>query len=243
MTRRKYNFPHAVLVRSAGLLKAALEDAAYKPALEERLDPGFAAAFTARLTALGVKTGEQSSLTGDISSLTGEQRERFEDVERLSAGARRSAKLAFNGQATILREEFQVGVNDSKSLAAELQRARKTHAAAVKYAAELKTKGWIARDTEALDAAITALGGKDIEQEQSLDERLGFTSEKVEQANAIYHDCLVIQNAARLEYPSAIPANITARARFLLDEFPPRDRSEPDGGTQGGAPPPAPPAS
>ena len=42
-----------------------------------------------------------------------------------------------------------------------------------------------------------------------------------------------------LQYPCGTDAagnakNITERARFLLNEFPPRDREKPDGGTQGG---------
>ncbi len=71
---------------------------------------------------------------------------------------------------------------------------------------------------------------------------------KIIAANALYEDCLTLQNAARLQYPAKIDTtgnaqNVTERARFLLEEFPPRDRSQPDGGTQGGDPPPAPPAA
>lgn len=74
-----------------------------------------------------------------------------------------------------------------------------------------------------------------------------MTNEKIITASDLYHDCLVVQNAARLEYPggkdtTGSARNVSARARFLLDEFPPRDRSAPDGGTQGGTaqPPPSP---
>jgi hypothetical protein len=63
-------------------------------------------------------------------------------------------------------------------------------------------------------------------------------------ANALYADCLTIQNAARLQYPAGTDAagnakNITERARFLLEEFPPRDREKPDGGTQPSDTPPS----
>ena len=64
-------------------------------------------------------------------------------------------------------------------------------------------------------------------------------------ANALRADCLIIQNAARFQYPAGTDAagnarNVSERAHFLLAEFPPRDRSQPDGGTQGGNPLPAP---
>ncbi len=245
-TRPKFRFPLATLTHSAGLLGGALADAAYTAAMDARLDAGFAAAFDARVAAVTGKATAQSGQTGDISGLTGERREKFEEMERLTAGARRSAKLAFPGQDTVLRAEFQVGVADSKSLEAELGHATKTHAATLKYATELKAKGWIAADSTLLGTTIEALGGKDIEKEEAVDDRLGLTNEKVIAANALYHDCLTIQNAARLQYPGGKDAagnarNVTERARFLLDEFPPRDRSEPDGGTQGETtPPPAP---
>jgi hypothetical protein len=245
-TRRKFTFPIATLSRSARLLHGAITDDAYKIAMDERLGPDFAAAFDGKIHALFGKTAEQGSQTGDISSLTFQQQKDFKEMERLTAGARRSAKLAFPGQDTLLRAEFQVGIHEPQSLEAEIERARKTHAAALKYATELKAKGWIAADTTLLGTTIAALDGIGTEQDEALDERLGLTNEKIIQANALYHDCLTIQNAARLQYPANTDAtgsaqNVTARARFLLDEFPPRDRSEPDGVTQNGTIPPAPP--
>ncbi len=113
--------------------------------------------------------------------------------------------------------------------------ARVTHAATLKYATDLQTKGWIPSGTTAL-AALAEVG---TEQEQASDDRLGLTNEKIIAANALYAYCLTIQNAARLQYPAGNPKNITEHARFLLEEFPPRDREKPDGGTQDPTPLPA----
>jgi hypothetical protein len=205
-----------------------------------RLGEGFDTTFATQIDAIPGKSKKQSDQTVAVADLTDEQREHFQEVERLTAGARRTAKLAFPGETTRLREEFKVGIDTPKDLASELSRATAIQLACVKYATQLAAKGFIAADTTALDTAIKALDGVDVEQEATLDDRLDLTGEKTDAANALYHACLVIQNAARLQYPAKKDGtNATARARFLLDEFPPRDRIEPDGGTQGGATPAA----
>jgi hypothetical protein len=43
--------------------------------------------------------------------------------------------------------------------------------------------------------------------------------------------------AARLQHPAGNAKNVTARASFLLEEYPTRDREKTDGGTQGPNPP------
>jgi hypothetical protein len=238
-TRRKFSFPVATLIRSADFLGKALTDPAYQAAMSARLPAPFIADFSGKITALTGGATAQSSQTGDLSQLTVQQQEDFHEMERLTAGARRSARLAFPGQDTLLSAEFQVGEAGSRSLSATIARARLTHAAALKHASALQAQGWIAADTTALGTAIAALAAVGNQQEQASDERLGLTNEKIMAANALYADCLTIQNAARLAYPARTDAagnakHITERARFLLEEFPPRDRSLPDGGTQGG---------
>ncbi len=244
-TTRKFNFSLATLLTSADLLGDALTDPDYQAAMTARLGEPFVTAFPGKITAVTGGAAAQSSQTGDLSQLTAQQQEDFREMERLASGARRTARLALPGQDTVLSAEFQVGEAGSKSLSATIARARLTHAAALKYATELQAKGWIPADTTALGTAIESLAGVDGEQEEAFDDRLGLTNEKTIAANALYADCLAIQNAARLQYPSGTDSagnarNITERARFLLDEFPPRDRSQPDGGTQGGDTPPTP---
>jgi hypothetical protein len=122
-TRRKFNFPLAILIRDAGLLGTALADPAYQSAMEARLGAPFIAAFPGRISAVTGGAAAQSSQTGDLSSLTADQQEAFAEMERLAAGARRSARLAFPGQETILAAEFQVGEAGSKALAAVIARS------------------------------------------------------------------------------------------------------------------------
>ena len=245
-TRRKFNFSVATLTHSAELLGSATTDPAYQVAMEERLGAEFVGNFPEKITAVTGKSAAQSSQTGDISNLTLQQQMDYKEMERLTAGCRRSARLAFTGHNTLLSAEFQVGGGNIKAISAVIARARLTHAASTKYAADLAAKGWIDKDNTALGAAIDKLKDVGTEHEEASDERLGLTDAKIIQANALYHDCLVIQNAARLEYPTGKDAtgnarNLTERARFLLDEFPPRDKSQPDGGAPSElTPPPAP---
>jgi hypothetical protein len=235
-TRRKFTFPLATLIRSAELLRDALTDSAYQEAMTVRLGEQFIADFPSKITAVTGKATAQSGQKGDLSQLTAAQQADFKEMERLAAAARRSARQAFPGQDTLLSAEFQVGVIDSQSLSATIARARLTHAAAIKHVAALKTQGWIPADATALLNAINGLAGIDSEQEQAKDESEGLTNEKTIAANTLYADCLAIQNAARLQYPGGTDSkgnekNITERARFLLNEFPPRDREKPDGET------------
>jgi hypothetical protein len=249
MIPRKFNFPFSVLTAAASRLHAALIEADYATAMGARLDdvpPGpdsiFADRFKKQIALIDEGGVKQSSQTGDVGTLTQAQKALFEELERLTAGARRSARIAFPDDATKLRSEFQVGIDEPKDLDSELGRARKILAACRKYAIDLRKAGWIATDTDALAEVIDQLGGKSVSQDVALDERLDLTEAKIIAANDVYAACLRVQNAARLQYPSTKKGTATARARFLLDEFPPRDRSEPSGGTQPPSGPTQPPA-
>jgi hypothetical protein len=241
-TRRKFNFPLSTLTSAADSLSKALVDPAYQTSMTQRLGADFITVFPQKITRLAGGSAAQSSQTGELSNLTTQQQEAFIEMERLAAGARRSARLAFPGQDTVLSAEFQVGEAESKSISATIARAHLTHTATLKYASQLQAKGWLPDDTTALAAAIATLGNIAPQQDQAGDDRMGLTNDKIIIANDLYTDCLAIQNAARLQYPAKTDAagnvqNVTPRARFLLDEFPPRDREKPDGGTQ---PPPVP---
>lgn len=144
-------------------------------------------------------------------------------------------------------------IDEPRDLESQLYRARSILTHCRSRAVALKGKGWLAKDTTLLEGVIGRLGGNDDEQNKVLKEGPGITEETVVAANQLYDDCLAVQNAARLEYPSTAarkdPAKAgfieTARRRFLLEEFPPRDRSNPDGGTggTGGGPAPSGPAT
>jgi hypothetical protein len=133
----------------------------------------------------------------------------------------------------VLREEFQVGVHDPQGLGDEVKRAGLILAAANKYATQLGEHGWMATDATALETAIGALSGVDLAQEASKAKGPGMTAVSNADANKLYRNCLSIQNAARLQYPSTQSGNETPRALFLIGEFPPHG-----GGDSGGETPP-----
>ena len=112
-------------------------------------------------------------------------------------------------------------------------------AAARKYAAELRPTGWLPADADALEAALASLSGVAFDQDEALADRVQFTAELTRAANTLYDLCLNIQNAANLHYPDK-PGNEAARTRFKIDTFPPRDRSQPEGGEQPPQNPPGP---
>lgn len=237
--KRKFSFALSVLLRAADGFEDALEDTDYAAAMQDRLGDDTATpplvyltAFTAAIAAVRAEVANQSGKTGDAGDLTIDQRAAFGEVERLSAGARRSARLAFPGDDVKLRSEFQVGILEPNDLGSILGRADKTLTAARKYAADLKKKGWKPADATALEAALGLLSGVALDQDEALADRAMMTAALTRKANALYDDCLAVQNAARLEYPSTVAGTEAARARFQLDTFPPRDRSQPDGGTQ-----------
>ncbi len=200
----------------------------------------FTTRFLAQIALVGGKEIEQSSTTGDIGHLTQEQKDALKEVIRLGAGARRSAKLAFPNDTTLLHSEFQVGKHgaaDSDAMEDIKTRTNLIIAACEKYAGALKKKGFLPKDAVELETNLGILTGKGLAQGKTLDTRLGLTAEKINEANTLYDMTLTVQNAARLQYPSTKPGNETARARFLLDEYPPRDKSDPAGGTQTPVPP------
>ena len=235
--KRKFTFPLSTLLHAADSLNDALGDTDYAPSMVTRLDDPtttppsiFRTVLETALAAVRTQVQKQGGKTGDAGDLTVEQRAAFAEVERLTAGARRSARQAFPGDQVKLHSEFQVGITEPQDLASQLERAQKTLDASVKYAADLKKEGWLPADATALGTALSALSGLALDQDEALADRAQFTADLTRAANALYKLCLSTQNAARLQYPStaSTPGVEGARARFLLETFPPRDRSQPD---------------
>jgi hypothetical protein len=230
--KRKFSFPLSTLLHAAGGLNDALGDLDYAAAMAERLDDAsstppviFRTLFETALAAVHAQVENQGSKTGDAGSLTAEQEAAFAEVERLTAAARRSARQAFPADDVKLRSEFQVGINSPYDQASIIARAGKTHSAAVKYAADLRKQGWLPADATALATALASLTGVANDQDEALADRVQFTAELTRAANTLYKLCQACQNAARLQYPDTQPGTEAARVRFLLDTFPPRDRS------------------
>ena len=230
MVKRKFHFPLSVL-----------SGAVFATAMADRLNADtdtatnrFATRFAAKTAALDTGDSSQRSKPGQAGSLTRGQNADFAEMEHPLAGTRGSARLAFPGDNVKLHNEFQVGQRDPDTLDAELERSRivLNFCLLPEYVAPLKVQSWLPKDTSALNAAIEKFSGSTLAKDDALGDRIGLTSEKTVAANAVYEDALRIQNAVRLEYPANKPGTEAARARFLLEEFPPRDRSEPSGGTQ-----------
>ncbi len=235
MIKRAFSFPISTLVLEAGRLKGALADTTVGPAVVTRLPQNFAAQFAAQITLVEDGAKNQSDAAGDIGNLTQQEQAAFLEMNRLVGSARNSAALAFGHRDARLRAEFQVGINQPQALASEIERAGKVHAACVKYATELAQRGWLATDATALLAAIAQLGNVNTAQNATGDDKIGITATRLRDANALYKMCLTIQNAAELSYPKTqigqTPGIETARARFLLGEFPPHQPKKQTSGT------------
>ena len=238
---RNFHFPISTLTRDAQRLLGALTDSTVGPLVTARLTSDFAVTFEAQITLVTTGNAKKSGAIGAIGELTQEQVEALPDLERLMAGARRTAALTFPKNDARLHSEFQVGIHEPQDFASELARAELILAACKTHAAALAEEGWSATDTTLLEQTIALLGGGDLDQEAAKDKKLGITSARNTAANLLYKYCLRTQNAARLAYPSTLSGKADgleeARARYLLDEFPPR------GGASAGdapTPPPAP---
>jgi hypothetical protein len=135
--------------------------------------------------------------------------------------------------------EFSVGAQDqSHDLDHELQFANTIFKGCGTYTAQMAAQGWTADDATALSAAITTLEGDPTVRDTTGDTKKRITSSRNSAANNLHRMCLTEQNAARLAYPVTQTGKVAgateARARFLLDEFPPRN------GTAAPTPAPAP---
>lgn len=241
--KRLFNFPLSVLLTESGKLHTTLAEPGYTTALTPRLGAAAAVDFEIAIQLVNQEILAQSGQKGASGTLTEEQNDALFDMRRLTAGARRSASLALKGQTVVQHEEFQIGQGeDDSSLGAEVLRARKTHAASVKYATELQTQAWIPADATALGLAVGILEQASLDQSAALADGVEFTANVTNAANALYLFSMRVQNAVRLQYPlprpgAVIPSEIVgARTSFLLESFPPRDRSTPDGSVSPTAP-------
>ncbi len=245
--RRAFSPSFGSLHRDARRLLQALNDSTIGAPVVARLPATFVADFTAQLALVAQLGSDQSHATGTAGVLTQAQRQALADYVRLASSARRSAKLAFPGQNTLLRSEFMVGEPVSKSLASTLAGARCLAAACQKHADDLAPHGWHPADAVALQAAVDALAGADVDQGTATDVRQGVTAQRVTAANALYQQCLVVQNGARIVYPlrgtDADAAVVEARARFLIGEFPTHSSASPNPAPVTAAAPASPPAT
>ena len=182
MATRKFSFPLSVLLGSSRRLYDALTDPDYATAMAERLNgptdmptDNFATRFEAKIAAFSTGQSTQNAQTGAAGTLTKEQKADLLEMERLVAGARRSARLAFPDDPVKLHSEFQVGITDPATLDAELERAGiiVTSCQDADNAVALKAQGWTAADTTLLNAAVGKFSGTALERDEAFDDRIG----------------------------------------------------------------------
>jgi hypothetical protein len=218
----RFKFPLSLLTQEADTILTAAE--AHGAQINARLPAGFITDQRTLVTT--VQDGATSPETGAAATgeLTASQNEALRALNELVGQAKDSAKRAFKDHDVKLRSAFQVGINDPKDLASVLQRARivRDSCALAENATALATKGWVGADTTALTAAIDALDNTDDTQESSKLQKSGATDTRNTAANELYEGLLTIQNAADIQWPERVTANVNVRAEFRLGEFPPK---------------------
>ncbi len=226
----KFHFPIATLLREGDLIVTAAEN--YSD-VDERLPAGLTAATRALIGTVTTDVNAMKNQKGGIGGLTDAQNADLATLNKWIGRAKQTATLAFKGQTVKLHEQFQVGVADHFDLASIVSRANIILANVQDTAnlAALKLKGWLDADTTAFAAAITALAGADTGQEGGISLGLDATGVRNHDANALYDNLQILQNAADLEFPGDVPANTGVRAAFRMDVYPPR-------GSHGGTPTP-----
>jgi hypothetical protein len=233
-----FNFPLPLLLQEADTIVTAAET---NPAINPRLPANYVTDTRPLIQQTSDLDAAQKGQAANAGTLTLQQEADLKTLNAAITSLRTTAKKVFKGNPVKLRDEFQVGINSPRDLASILQRARIMLAAAQNpaNALVLATKGWIAADTTAFDAAITALDTDDDQQGNALIDAAGGTGTRNHTANDLYERVEAIQNAANLQWPASVPANSVIRAKFRLGLFPPPHTP---GSSDTPPTPPAPPA-
>ena len=237
MSDRKFKCTMVALLGAGDTITGAALDAAYAPPLNLRLKPPYLADTVTLIADIRDKHGKRAGQQGDFGTLSLAEQKLIKALLALMSQTRETAKRAFKGNNVKLHDQFCVGKSD-KTVNGILGNARIISASAktTDNATALAAKGWLAADTQNLDAAIAAAVAGLQSQQPGKSEELGQTAFLVSESNDLYDRLLDIQNAADLQWPANDPSNVTVRAKFMLDTFP-FDR-----GTTTPPTPPTPPA-
>jgi hypothetical protein len=226
LVKRSFGFPIGTLIRDAQRLLGALNDSTVASPIVDYLTPTFVGELDNQIALVTKLSTDQSGAVGSAIKLTSSQADAQTDFVRLAAAARRAAKFAFANDDALLRSEFQVGLSGPRDIPTRLDRGRKLLAACRTYATELAARGFSTANADRLEQALTTLQTGDSTHEAAKDGKQGLTAQCRAAANQLYQQCVTVQHAARVAYAGASapgnPTAVEARARFLLDEFPPR---------------------
>jgi len=226
------HIPAPVIIHNGTLIVAATLK---YPLVAARLPAGYPAETTTIIGKITDDITGQHQAKGETSNLTAAQQANFDSLLRYLSQARKTAKLAFNGQTVKLHQEFLMGVH-THGLADVLSQAD-TILASVQLAANLpalKLRGWTDADTAAFVAVRGTFPKSSNDQHSGQSDGQKATGAKATDAAEAYEHILTIQNAADIELPAINPANAPARTEFRLGLFPPPRHTPP-------TPPPVPP--
>jgi hypothetical protein len=228
--------PVPIIAHNGNLIVAA---ALKYPKVAARLPDGYLTETTTILGKLPADITGQRHAKGETSQLTAAQQASFDSLMHYISQARKTARLAFDGQTVKLHQEFLMGVH-THGLATVLSQAD-TIIASVQLAVNLpvlKLKGWTDADTAAFIAVRGTFPDSTTVQKSGQSDGVKATAAITADATLAYERLLTIQNAANLEFPATNPANAPQRTEFRLGIFPPTHHTPP-------APPvpPTPPAT
>jgi hypothetical protein len=231
------HFPVAILIHNGELITAA---AAANAPIASRLPANYIADTKTALGKLTSDLTSQKNAKGELGPLNQAQRANLNTLQHYMNLARKTARLAFPGQAVKLHQEFQVGVNGQHDVGSFLARAD-IILASLQNPANLdaiKLRGWADADTTAFAAARQSLGNISATQQSAKGGAKATTGQKEADAADLYVRLLTIQNAADLQWPATDPANAGLRDAFCLNTFPPTQNH--GNGQQPPAPAPTP---
>ena len=243
-----FHFPISTLEKESDLILTAAEGDTYAAALADRLDAGLVAsgrtlwntlfkpqdAGTPPAEPTAGSSAAQKEAHSDIGTYTQEQKDALAAYRPLAHQAREAGKTAFKGNNVKLHDEFRVGVDPGSKIDKIVSEGRLLLAGVRNPAntAALKSKaGYIAKDSDALEATLSRLAGTETNQEDAKGKAKGATDVRRANLNQLYDTVITIQSAAENEFPN----DRQARTAFRLGIFPPKEKGG-DGG--GGVNPP-----
>lgn len=238
MSTHRLHFPVTTLTYNGNLIITAAKT---HTEITPRLSANYIAQADILLDKIADEVIEQKTKKGELGNLTTIQHTAFDKIQTWMSRARKTASLAFKGQDVKLHEQFQVGNHQAHDLASILTRAD-IIIAGLKNADNLpalQSKGWMAADTNAFEAARNVFPASITTREESKGDAKDATTLKNADAVDLYERLLTIQNAADLQWPHDNPVNAGVRDEFRLNTFPPAGGSNQGTHPTAAPPPPA----
>ncbi|HEY1769979.1 MAG TPA: hypothetical protein VGG02_06960 [Chthoniobacterales bacterium] len=252
-----FRFPISLFETESNLILQAAESDTYSAAINERLDDGTVVNGRTLWNTLfkpddptippppvEPPIGSSAAQVADESAIgtyTQTQRAALKIYRPLAHKAREAAAKAFRGNDVKLHQEFRIGVKRSSIISKIVSEGRLLLAGVRNPAntAALKTSGgYVAKDTDLLEAALNDVDASETSQEDSKGTAKGSTDRRNQNLADLDDIIAAIQGAASNEY-----SDRESLSAFRIGIFPPHEKSGGSGGgvTPPGNNPPAPP--